>query len=154
MKKLLFVLLLTLLLCGCSQVTPVAWMLSGTDVSSNDVQYAARVGVELENTEVGLASNYIRDATQNYGAYLVQFVANDPNGFPLLKRLYVGGQVTLDFDEDGGMYGPIVGTVEQFAGLDWVVELRYVRYNEGMAAILGDNEDELIAFVGPRIPIK
>ena len=154
MKTVLMILaLMCLLVAGCQEgIKPVAWVLSDSDAGSANAQTTIRAGIEFNKgtTEAGLTSNYIRDSTQNIGIYVTQFVLNDPNGLPLLKRVYVGGQATLDLDQDGGMYGPLAGTVEKIGGIDWVIEPRYVRYNLEMQEIMG-KEGEFLIFAGPRI---
>ena len=158
MKKLLFcfALLVGLLVAGCQDsLTPTATLLSGTDIDNQANEYIGRLGVQLGPTEVGLASHWWdrSDAHQVYGVYALQSLA-DPNGLGLLGRPYLGGQVTLDLDDDGGMYGFVVGTVYDLAGIEILTEFQVRTYTEALDALHPESEDRYKLFVGPRIRFK
>jgi len=152
-----------LLFAGCGEkqmaVQPAAWLLSGANTSAADgenevedsLEYLGRVGVQSGQTEFGATSSWWMGTNprQNYGIYIIQFISPDPNGI-LGTQPYAGVQASLDVeDDDGGLYGFMVGTIVPVSGLDVVTEFQMLNYNEALDQSM-TNEDEKRLFVGLR----
>jgi hypothetical protein len=163
MAKTIVPILMIMFLCvGCSspaKITPAAWLLSGANTNAMDaenevedtLEYIGRVGVQVDNTEFGLASNWwMERQRQSYGVYAVQFLSQDPNS--LLNKAYIGGQATLDVEEDGGMYGFVTGKILDIGGLEIVTEFTARTYNGVLEAQMPESEDRYKAYIGLRIP--
>lgn len=158
-RVILIVVLAILLVAGCAEtakVQPAAWLLSGANVQSGDseneiedtLEYVGRVGVQVGQTEAGLASNWFKgNPRQEYGVYFIQFLAQDPNN--LLSKTYIGAQATLDVKEEGGMYGFMAGTILNVGGVDLATEFRASTYTEALGDKM-DSQDRYKVFVGPR----
>lgn len=142
------------LFAGCEEGTQTAvTFLTGTNVEFEEetVEYIGRVGPSFsKGLELGFASNWCGETDrQTYGVYAIQALALDPNT-ALLSNVYLGAMVTVDFDDDGGMYGPIIGTVTNYGGIEIVTEFQYREYNEALSSLEGNTEDKYKVYIGPR----
>lgn len=166
-KTIVPILLILFLCVGCSspaKVQPVAWLLSGANVQSlnseneieETVEYIGRAGIQIDPNdsspiEFGLASDWwMGSPRQSYGVYAVQFLSQDPNS--LMNMVYVGGQATLDLEEDGGMYGFVTGKILNIGGLQAVTEFTARTYNDVLETQMPNSADRYKAYVGLRIP--
>src|SRR4030043_284622 len=137
MKKTLLLLIL-LLVAGCSeQMKPTATLLTGgaVDFANEGEEYVGRIGVQVDKTEAGIASQWLQnseDDQQNYGVYVIQDLISDPNA-PLLGNWYLGAQATINFDTEGGVYGPILGTKSYVGGVEILTEFQYRHYNQALS---------------------
>ena len=155
-RYIVFVVACLLLLVGCG-LTPTATLLTGQNVEFEETttEYVGRLGVLVEQTEFGFASNWWTRTEENqhaYGVYVLQKLINDPN-MPILGGSYIGAQalVTVDLDNDGGKYGPILGTTVNIGGVEILTEFHYVWYNDALEAALQEGtSDEYKIYVGPR----
>lgn len=158
-KRLLISAALLLLLCaGCGERLAVT-LLGSTDATDPDVggqtnQYTVRVGAMLgedQATEIGLSTTgWTRDAAnQFFGVYVLRYLPEDPNG--LLGQVFIGGRASLDLDEDGGAFGPLIGTVMDVGGIDFVTQYGYVRYDQALKTALGGTDGEHVVSVGPLL---
>jgi len=154
MKKLL-ILMVCLLLCGCSEsVRPTASLLTGTNVEmeQEDMEYVGRLGLQIDKSEIGIATYYLDNTDidqQYYGVYVLQDLIQDPNA-PVLGNWYIGAQATLDVESDGGQYGPILGMRSFLGGIEILTEFQYRHYNQALAVLEGVSEDKYKVIVGPR----
>jgi len=146
---LLMLLPLLVLLTGCQGERMTAWALSSTDVSANDNEFVGRIGV-ASDVEIGLQSDWIgmHGERQWYGVYILADIG-DPNG--LLGQPYVGAQASLALDEDGGAYGPIVGTKFPINERVSAVTEGWYRDFNGKLDDKGIVDDEWKALFGMRI---
>ena len=160
MRKLLIVLALVLLVGCSSQVRPTASLLTGRNIEleNETTEYVGRVGLSVEQSEFGLSTIYLdrfedgdsEADLQTYGVYVLQNLQlADPN-IPLLGRPYIGAQATLDLDDDGALYGLIVGSVTELGGIEILTEFQTRHYDEAMKALQGETEDKYKIIVGPR----
>jgi hypothetical protein len=157
MRTILLLLISTVVLfvfAGCGeQLTPTAALLTGDNVQvdGEGVEYVGRLGVQYEKTQAGLMSQWLSetdDDQQFYGLYIQQDLISDPNA-PLLGNWYVGGQVSLDFDNDGGTYGPYIGTKSYIGGIEILTEFHYRHFNKALAALNDDDKDKYKLYIGP-----
>lgn len=157
MKKLLFLITIIclLLFAGCSDsMRPTVSMLSGSNIELDEesVEYIGRIGIQNDGMNFGLQSTWADDAeeqNQSYGVYITQELTNDPN-LPVLGKMYLGAQASLNLDNDGGSYGPIVGTIIDVGGIEIVTEFQYRHFNDALAALNSEREDKYRVIVGPK----
>jgi len=148
------ILILVFLAAGCSQtLKPAAWLLAGTnaqDLDTADIEYIGRLGLQSDQTEFGLASNWWQAGNQSYGVYALQFLPADPNG--LLGTPYLGLSATVDVArENGGLYGFITGTILNIGGIDVVTEFTARTYNEDIKERMPESENKYRIFAGSRL---
>jgi len=160
-KQTLITVLICILLVGCSEeITPTASLLTGRNVEleNESTEYIGRLGVEVEGTEVGLSTIYLdrfedgdsEADLQTYGVYVIQNLQIvDPN-MPLIGKPYIGAQATLDLDDDGALYGLIIGSVTNLGGVEILTEFQTRHYDDAMKALQGESEDKYKIIVGPR----
>jgi hypothetical protein len=151
MKKLVLGLCI-LLICGCA---PTAWVLGGPSINDVDEidadnpknEYVGRIGILDGASEFGLQSNWRGDelAEQWYGAYGILHLEGDVSS--ILGRPYIGYQASIAADhEDGGTYGPVLGTVYRDV---FVVEGWYRDFTGRLRDDMGD-EDQWKVLAGFR----
>jgi hypothetical protein len=146
---------LLIFIAGCNeQMAPTISLLSGgnVDFDTQGEEYIGRVGAQIDKTEIGMSSQWIQGTEnnqQNFGVYVIQDLIFEPNT-PLLGNWYLGAQATIDFDSDGGIYGPIVGTKSYLGGIEILTEFQYRHYNEALKALEESNDDKYRIFIGPR----
>jgi len=150
-----------ILLTGCGEnLSPTASLLTGRNIrlENETTEYVGRLGLTVDDTEFGLASIYFDqfeadddDADlQNYGVYILQNLhIVDPN-IPLIGKPYIGAQATVDLDNDGGLYGIIVGSVTELGSVEILTEFQTRHYLDAIAALHGESEDKYKVIVGPR----
>jgi hypothetical protein len=152
MLRKILISIVILLIMGCSKsMVPTASLLSGSQVQfeSDEIEYVGRLGVTVENIQFGLASHYLDNSEidqQYYGVYIIQDVISEPN-LPVIGNWYVGAQATLDLDNDGGMYGPIVGFRNTLGSLEILTEYQPRHYNKALA-LLEDTPNEDLIYMG------
>jgi len=153
MKKLIFMLVLICFCFGCSEQMAVTLLSSPNEFEDSTTEYAIRLGAQVEQTEVGLASYWWpegdADIDQTYGAYILQSLT-DPNGLGLLGRPYIGGQATLDIDNDGGMYAFIAGTVYEMGGVEILTEFQLRSFSEYLKEANDSGTDRYKVAIGTR----
>lgn len=146
MKKVVL-LLVALLLCGCGEHQMTAWMLSGGDIDAVDNEFTGRLGLRgADGVEFGAESNWVgtRGQAQSYGAYALAEM-DESIGHP-----YIGYHASIANDiEDGGLYGPVGGTIITIGGLETVLEYQYRDFTGSMADL--DKNDAHKVFAGVRI---
>lgn len=138
-------------LAGCSNEHVTMWGLVGSDLDSSANQYTLRVGLcdgdEPGGVEVGLESRYVgTGGEQAYGAYGLLHLAGDQSTW--LGQPYIGYHATVADSEDGGAYGPIVGTIYWDV---FVVEVQPLQgYSGKLEKEFGESHDENVAYAGLR----
>lgn len=98
------------------------WAMGTSDLDSQENEFVGRVGVQLEDVEMGLESVWqgVHGDGQAYGAYVLMHLLGEPG---VLGKPYLGYHATIIDAEDGGAYGPIAGTkYELGANLETVLE--------------------------------
>lgn len=157
MKRLFTIIIMAVVMAlGCNgSLTPTASLMTGSNIQleENTIEYTGRLGVQADMTNFGLASTWLDNTEHNeqtFGIYATQELMNDPN-IPLVGRLYIGGQVTCDFDSDGGRYGPFLGVINELGGVEINTEFSYFHYNDVWAELQGDSRDQWKVTVGPKI---
>ncbi len=172
MKKvlLLIVAMAALLVAGCQEQTLrptfTAALLAGTNADSVDdldegrsasAEYVGRLGIALDRTELGFATHWFEqpdDPSQTYGIYVLQWLAEDEKPIStvaaLLGRPYLGALVTVDLDDDGGLYGFLAGTSHTVGGIDVLSEFQARTYTDALKKLYGEDADRWKLFVGPR----
>jgi hypothetical protein len=154
-RKLIIPAVCLLLLMGCSQtMTPTVSLLTGTNVEmeNEDMEYVGRVGLQVDKTAFGLATHYLDNTEidqQFYGVYIIQDLISDPNA-PFLGNWYIGAQATLNLENKGGQYGPILGTRSYLGGIEILTEFQYRHYNQALATLEGKDEDKYKVITGPQ----
>ena len=160
MVRKILIMACVLLIFGCSEsVRPTATLLTGRNVEleNETTEYIGRLGLNIKDSEFGLASIYFDENSddddadlQTYGVYVLQNLKIvDPNT-PLIGRPYIGVQATIDLDDDGGMYGLIIGSVNYLGGIEILTEFQTRHYDEAIRALHGESEDKYKIIVGPR----
>ena len=145
---------------GCSEAVrpiPVVTLLSAPNEFEDaepGTEYTGRVGLQVGDSELG-AAIYCwpegNDYDELYGVYALQYIT-DSNSIPLIDRIYLGAQATMDIDGEGGMYGFLVGAEREILGITVVTEFAYRNYQDAMANLYDTSSDEYIAHVGVKIP--
>jgi len=147
--------IMCILMAGCSEnMTPTASLLSGSNIQleENSVEYVGRLGLQADGINFGLQSTWAdeaEDMAQFYGVFITQELTNDPN-LPVLGKMYLGAQATINLDNDGGLYGPILGTSIEVGGIEVITEFQYRHFNEALAALNGQQEDKYRLIIGPK----
>lgn len=156
MKKLMllfFTLLPIMVFSGCLEedCRLNVWLLGDTSVNNVNNEFNARIGFRQRNTEFGIGSSWWnRDGPhQMASSYVIQHLANDPNN--VLGQPYIGARITLDLDDDGGMYGFPAGFILNVSGINIATEYRYMIIDKALRKAAGDSIAEHQVFVGPII---
>lgn len=92
-----------------SMTSITAWLLGTSDLDSQDNEFVGRIGVQLEDVEICFESNWqgVHGDRQSYGVAALMHLLGEPG---ILGEPYVGYHATIIDAEDGGAYGPILGT--------------------------------------------
>ena len=125
------------------------WFMGTSDLDSPDNEFIARLGVQLEDVEVGAQSHWlgVHGDNQSYGVYALLHLEGDFTSW--VGRPYVGYAASLGVDsEDGSSYGPVLGTVYSKI---FVIEYQYRDFSGKLGEQLGDENDVHKVFVGARI---
>ena len=152
-KRILLVIAI-LLIAGCGeQMRPTVSLLSGSnvDIEENSVEYIGRLGLQVDTVNFGLMTTMADDAEDRdpfYGVFITQELI-DPN-LPVIGKVYLGAQATINLDNDGGQYGPIVGTSINLGGIEVCTEFQYRHYNEALSALQSESGDKYKVIVGPK----
>ena len=144
--------LLAAVVAGCNeeQCRPTAWILGGTDYDNPENEITGRLGLRTaEGIEFGASSSWVgvHGLNQSYGAYILTEFGETAAGTP-----YIGYAASVANDhEDGGMYGPIAGTIITVGGIDTIVEYQYRDFQGNIAEIYDNNNDRHKATAGLRL---
>lgn len=152
MRTLMVTLILAILLIvtGCDEHL-TAWGLVGSEMDTSNTQYILRAGVcdgdEPGGIEVGMESSYVgENGQQAYGAYGLMHLGGDQASW--LGQPYIGYHATVADSEDGGAYGPIIGTIYWRS---FVVEIQPLQgYTGKLDEQFGEWDDEVVGYVGFR----
>lgn len=148
MKNVWMVTIVLLVAAGTVNADLTAWLMGTPELDSADNEIVARLGIQNEDVEFGLQMDYIGIHGDNQwtGVYGILHLQGDFT--TLLGQPYIGYQASLSFDEDGGCYGPIAGTIYNKI---FVIEGWYRDFNGPLSAILADENDQWKVFAGLRI---
>jgi len=161
MRTLLITLLFAALICfaGCAEKATMTATLLGSpgELEDFETEYTGRVGVQIEQTEVGIATCFWpeSDVDQVYEIYALQFLT-DPNGLGLIGRPYIGGHITLDkilpnrVVNNGGMYAFITGTAHEIGGVEILTEFQWRLYTDSLEEHHDNGTDRYKVGIGPR----
>lgn len=150
MRTLTLALMIALLVAvaGCnSNQKYTAWGLATTNLDSQDNEFTARGGICDGKIEAGLESTYYGPhGHQAYGGYALLHLEGDPASW--LGQPYIGYHATVADAEDGGQYGPIIGTIYWDI---FVVEVQPLQgYSGKLEEKFGESHDETRLQVGVR----
>jgi hypothetical protein len=91
-----------------SMVSICLWLAGTTEFDSPDNDFLGRVGVQLADVELGWESTWMGvHGDQVHGVYALMHLVGEAG---ILGQPYVGYHATIIDAEDGGFYGPILGT--------------------------------------------
>ncbi len=150
MKTVTLALLMGILVvsAGCNDSQHLAaWGLGTTNLDSQDNEFTGRGGICDGQVEAGAETTYYGPhGHQAYGGYALLHLEGDPASW--LGQPYIGYHATVADAEDGGQYGPIVGTVYWNI---FVVEVQPLQgYNGKLEEKFGEWHDETRLQVGAR----
>jgi len=158
MKKLtvfsLLLVLSILLFCGRLHAEGLtSWTLGGQDIDSAKNEIFARVGYEKGAVELGIESAWWPkwnppQVWGAYGIYKFEELIKVPNPVQvewlpaeLSATGYIGGHVTVDFDNEGSYYGPVAGTMIQDI---LCIEYQYRVYGRELESLIDESEHRIV----------
>ena len=148
-RRLLLVAIMSLVAAGCNDSQHATmWVLGTTNLDSQDNEFTGRGGICDGKVEAGAETTYYGPhGHQAYGGYALLHLEGDPSSW--LGQPYVGYHATVADAEDGGQYGPIIGTVYWNI---FVVEVQPLQgYNGKLEEKFGESHDENRFLVGARL---
>jgi len=148
MRTIMTVMMIAMLvaLTGCNEGQSMSvWALGTTNLDSQDNEFTGRGGICDGKLEAGFETTYYGPhGHQAYGGYALLHLEGNPSSW--LGQPYIGYHATVADAEDGGQYGPIVGTVY---GDIFVIEAQPLQgYNGKLEEKFSESHDENRVYAG------
>jgi len=152
MKTIMSIVVIALFVAAPVNADLHAWIMGTTHLDSQDNEFIGRLGIcngdDNGDVEFGIESHWlgVHGKNQSYGAYGILHLFGDQDTW--LGQPYIGYHASVASDaEDGGMYGPIAGTIY---GSIFVLEGQYRDFRGKLSRTLADENNEWALFAGLR----